>query len=84
MESHDYAALLVLLAGLDERARAELAAAPTPLAAATLGYGVAMAERFAGNDDAARAQLMALASAGESNAFGRIAAEVELARLRAD
>jgi tetratricopeptide (TPR) repeat protein len=84
MESFDYAALLALFAGTSERAREELARAPTPLAAATLGYGVAMGERLIGNDFAARAHLMALVSAGPSNAFGRIAAEVELVRLGAE
>lgn len=83
MESFDYAALLALFAGTSTRAREELAAAPTPLAAATLGYGVAMQERLDGNDDAARAQLMALVAGGPSHAFGRIAAEVELVRLGA-
>lgn len=84
MESYDYAALLALFAGTSSRAREQLAAAPTPLAAATLGYGVAMQERLDGNDDAARAQLMALVSGGPSNAFGRLAAEVELVRMGAE
>ena len=84
MESFDYAALLELLAGARERAREELGGMETPLSAATLGYGVAMAERLEGNDDAARARLMALVSGGPSNAFGRIAAEVELVRMGAE
>lgn len=83
MESFDYAALLALFAGASERAREELGT-QSPLSATTLGYGVAMAERLDGNDDAARARLMALVSAGPSNAFGRIAAEVELVRLGAE
>jgi len=80
MESFDYGALLALLAGTDRRAAAELAADPQPLSRATLTYGVAMAHRLAGDEEAARALLEPLVAAPTA-AFGCLAAEAELARM---
>ena len=79
MESFDYAALLELLAGTSRRAADELAAAGTPLARATLTYGVAMWHRQEGREVEARALLERLV-AEPTAAFGCLAAEAELAR----
>jgi tetratricopeptide (TPR) repeat protein len=81
MESFDYAQLLRLFAGTDEAALERLAAAPSPLSQATLGYGVALWHRMNGRDGQARELLEELVSAGYSSAFGRLAAEVELERM---
>jgi tetratricopeptide (TPR) repeat protein len=82
MESFDYAELLRLIAGVSPRALADLEAAATPLAGATLAYGVAMWHRLEGREDEARARLDALLATEPSSAFGRLAAEVERARMR--
>jgi tetratricopeptide (TPR) repeat protein len=81
MESHDYAELLALFAGARSRALDALAEPAAPLSHATLAYGVAMWQRLEGREPEARAQLEALLAAEPSSAFGRLAAEVELARL---
>jgi tetratricopeptide (TPR) repeat protein len=81
MESFDYAELLRLLAGTSTRALEELATPDSELSSATLAYGVAMWHRLHGREREARAQLEALLGTPATAAFGRIAAEVELARL---
>jgi len=81
MESFDYAELLRLWAGTSTRALEALAETGSTLSSATLSYGVAMWHRLEGRDAAARAQLETLLAGPPSNAFGRIAAEVELARM---
>jgi len=81
MESHDYGALLALLAGTSDDAVERLGTADGAVAHATLGYGVAMAHLASGRTDEARRALEALTAGPSSAAFGRIAAEVELARL---
>jgi tetratricopeptide (TPR) repeat protein len=81
MESFDYAELLRLFAGASTKARDEAGAPGTPLSGATLAYGVALWERLEGREAEARARLAALVAGEPSSAFGRLAAEVELARL---
>jgi hypothetical protein len=81
MESFDYARLLRLVGAGDEEALVSWEAAEDPIAAATLGYGVAMWQRWKGDEEAARATLQRLVAAPPSTAFGRLAAEVELGRL---
>jgi len=83
MESFDYADLLRLFAGANGHALEALGEPGSALSSATLGYGVAMWHRLEGRDDEARAQLEAFLASPPSSAFGRIAAEVELARLAA-
>ena len=81
LESGDYALLLELLAGTSTRALGALEAAATPLASATLAYGTAMWLRYQDRDEEARARLASLIAFEPSSAFGRLAAEVELARM---
>lgn len=81
MESFDYAELLRLFAGKGTRALDELAAPGSTLSASTLAYGVAMWHRLEGREAEARAQLEAFLAAPPTGAFGRLAAEVEIARM---
>lgn len=81
MESHDYGALLAFLAGTSTEAAERLGTADGAVAHATLAYGVAMVHLANGRTDEARRLLEELTAGPSSAAFGRIAAEVELARL---
>jgi tetratricopeptide (TPR) repeat protein len=81
MESFDYAELLRLFSGTSGQALEALAAPGSALSGATLGYGVAMWHRLDGREAEARAQLESFLSSPPTSAFGRLAAEVELARL---
>ena len=81
MESFDYAELLRLFAGASTKASEALASPASALSSATLGYGVAMWHRLEGRESEARALLESMLASPPSSAFGRIAAEVELARL---
>ena len=81
MESFDYAELLRLFAGTSTHALEALASPASALSSSTLAYGVAMWHRLEGRETDARAQLEAFLASPPSSAFGRIAAEVELARL---
>jgi tetratricopeptide (TPR) repeat protein len=83
MESFDYAELLRLFAGTSTRAPDELAAPGSALSSATLAYGVAMWHRLEGREAEARTRLESFLASPASAAFGRIAAEVELARMAA-
>lgn len=80
LESHDYAWLVRLFAGREELP-ALVAGEPGSVSHLTRSYGVALEELARGQVEAARARLEALVASGDSRAFGRLAAEVELARL---
>jgi hypothetical protein len=79
-ESHDYAWLLRVFAGAEE-VPAVLEGEPGSVSFFTRSYGLAVEELARGDRPAARGRLAALVARGDSRAFGRLAAEVELARL---
>lgn len=78
-ESHDYAWLLLVFAGQAELP-ATLEGEPGSVSWLTRSYGLALEELARGESAAARARLTAVVASGDSRAFGRLAAEVELAR----
>ena len=73
--------LLRLFAGASTKASEVLSSPASALSSATLGYGVAMWHRLEGRESEAHALLEAMLASPPSAAFGRIAAEVELARM---
>jgi len=71
----------VLLLKKDQRHIGEVLGGETQLQRETLGYGVAHWLLMNGETERSREMLKSLTTGPSSNAFGRIAAEVELARL---
>lgn len=81
LENHAYHALLRLFAGA---AKPAALATNDALDKHTIGYGLAMHRRFAGDRDGSLAALRDVIAGGMWPAFGYIAAEAELARIAED
>jgi tetratricopeptide (TPR) repeat protein len=78
-ESHDYGWLLRVFAG-EEEIPSELLGEPGSVSWLTRSFGLAVEELARGENEAARRRLETLVASGDSRAFGRLAAELELAR----
>jgi tetratricopeptide (TPR) repeat protein len=83
LESHDYHALLLAFRGERDAARLlDEAQAAGGVTFATVGFGVGAARLLAGERELAAEVFRRVVDAGSWSAFGAIAAEAELARLR--
>lgn len=84
IENHAYHRLVLLFKGELEPDTLLQAADDAPLAAATMGYGLGMYHLLAGRTDQAIVEFDKVVSSDQWAAFGFIAAEVELVRIRAE
>ena len=80
-ESHDYGWLLRVFAG-EEEIPPELPGESGSVSWLTRSYGLAVEELARGEGEAARQRLTTLVASGDSRAFGRLAAELELKLVR--
>lgn len=87
IENDGYHKLLLLYAGdpsVDVDDLKELRGAPGSVAFATVGYGLALHAHFEADEASFRRRLEQIVAAGQWPAFGHLAAEAELRRMRND